>query len=52
MCNPELASDFEKLMELQTRLDEETHNQETILERMLETELELQDMLEQEGKTE
>lgn len=45
MMDPGLASDFEKLMELQAALDEENHQQETLLERMLETELELQEML-------
>lgn len=45
--NPELATDYPKLMEIQNKLDEEEKNQESILERMLETELELEDM--QEG---
>lgn len=47
LMNPELATDYPKLMEIQNKLDEEEKNQESILERMLETELELEDM--QEG---
>jgi len=41
LLDPALASDYEKLMELQTGLQEEEHKQETLLERMLETETEL-----------
>lgn len=44
LMNPELATDYPKLMEIQNKLDEEEKNQESILERMLETELELEDM--------
>lgn len=47
LMNPELATDYPKLMEIQNKLDEGEKNQESILERMLETELELEDM--QEG---
>ena len=47
LMNPELATDYPKLMEIQNKLDEEEKNQESLLERMLETELELEDM--QEG---
>ena len=47
LMNPELATDYPKLMEIQNKLDEEEKNQESILEHMLETELELEDM--QEG---
>ena len=47
LMNPELATDYPKLMEIQNKLDEEEKNQESILQRMLETELELEDM--QEG---
>ena len=47
LMNPELATDYPKLMEIQNKLDEEEKNQESILERMLETEPELEDM--QEG---
>ena len=43
LMNPELATDYPKLMEIQNKLDEEEKNQESILERMLETELELED---------
>lgn len=41
LLDPALASDYHKLMELQTQLEEEEHQQETLLERMLETETEL-----------
>ena len=52
LMNPELATDYPKLMEIQNKLDEEEKNQESILERMLETELELEDMQEnnQDGR--
>lgn len=46
LMNPELASDYPKLMEIQSKLDAEEKNQESILERMLETELELEEMQE------
>ena len=46
LMNPELATDYPKLMEIQNKLDEEEKKQESILERMLETELELEDMQE------
>ncbi len=42
LMDPALASDYQKLMELQTLLQEEEHIQETLLERMLETETELE----------
>lgn len=41
LLDPALASDYHKLMELQTQLEEEEHQQETLLARMLETETEL-----------
>ena len=41
LMNPELASDYQKLMELQEQLDAEEQQQESLLERMLETETEL-----------
>lgn len=44
LMEPELASDYQKLMELQEQLDGEEHLQETLLERMMETETELQEM--------
>lgn len=44
LMDPALASDYEQLMELQRQLDEEEHRQETLLERMLETETELEEM--------
>ena len=42
LMDPALASDYQKLMELQTLLQEEEHLQENLLERMLETETELE----------
>ena len=42
--DPSLGTDYEKLMALQSRLDEEEHQQETLLERMLETETELEEL--------
>ena len=47
LMNPEFASNYPKLMELQNELDAEEHNQETLLERMLETEMELNELAEQ-----
>ena len=47
LMNPEYASNYPKLMELQNELDAEEHNQETLLERMLETEMELNELAEQ-----
>lgn len=47
LMNPEIASNYPKLMELQNELDAEEHNQETLLERMLETEMELNELAEQ-----
>lgn len=44
LMDPALASDYEKLMELQNQLDAEEHQQETLLERMLEMETELEEM--------
>ena len=41
LMSPDLASDYEKLMELQTAVDALEHDQETLLERILETETEL-----------
>ncbi len=46
LMNQELATDYPKLMEIQNMLDAEEKNQESILERMLETELELDKMQE------
>ncbi len=43
LMNPELATNYPKLMEIQNALDEEEKNQESLLERMLETELELEE---------
>lgn len=49
LMDSELASDYQKLMELQGQLDAEEHLQETLLERMMETETELQQMEQQNG---
>lgn len=43
LLDPALASDYQKLMELQNRLEAEEHQQESLLERMLETEEELEE---------
>ncbi len=44
LMDPTLATDYAKLMELQEQLDAEEHQQESLLERMLETETELQEI--------
>ena len=44
LMDPALASDYSKLMELQNAIDAEEKNQESLLERMVETETELQEM--------
>lgn len=44
IMDPKLASDYQELLKLQNCLDEEERNQETLLERMLETETELAEM--------
>lgn len=44
LMDPALSSDYQKLMELQKQLEEEEHKQETLLERMLETETELEEI--------
>ena len=41
LMDPALATDYEKLMELQSQLDVEEKQQESLLERMMETETEL-----------
>lgn len=41
--DPALASNYTRLMELAQLIEEEEHNQETILERMLEIEMELEE---------
>lgn len=43
LMDPALSSDYEKLMELQNALDTEEQEQESLLERMMETETELLD---------
>ncbi len=47
LMDPALASDYPRLMELQEAIDGEEKNQESLLERMVETETELQEMEEQ-----
>ena len=49
LVNPEYANDYVKLMELQEKLDAEEHTIDTILERMYETEMELEEMREKFG---
>ncbi len=44
LADPALGSDYTKLMELQEVIDAEEKNQESLLERMLETETELAEM--------
>ncbi len=44
LMDPSLGTDYEKLMELQSQLDAEEHNQETLLERMMEAETELEEL--------
>ena len=44
LMDPALATDYEKLMEIQKQIDEQEHQQETLLERMMETETELEEM--------
>lgn len=44
LADPALASDYAKLVELQEAIDAEEQNQESLLERMLETETELAEM--------
>lgn len=44
LVDPALASNYPKLMEIQTAIEEEEKNQESLLERMVETETELESM--------
>ncbi len=44
MMDPDLATDYEKLMELQEQLDAEEHSQESLLERLVETETALEEL--------
>ena len=46
IMDPSLASDYTKLMELEEQKQKEEQNQESLLERMLETETELEEMQE------
>ena len=43
ILDPELLSDYERLMEIQSNIDEENRRQESLLERIMETELELEE---------
>lgn len=47
IMDPALASDYTKLMELEEQKRKEEQNQESLLERMLETETELEEMQQQ-----
>lgn len=47
LMDPALASDYPKLMEIQGAIEEEEKNQESLLERMVETETELEEMKEE-----
>ena len=49
LMDPALASDYPRLMEIQDGIDAEEKNQESLLERMLETETELEEMREELG---
>lgn len=44
LMDPSLGTDYTRLMELQSQLEEEEHQQETLLERMMETETELEEL--------
>ncbi len=44
LADPALASDYSRLVELQEAIDAEEQNQESLLERMLEAETELEEM--------
>lgn len=44
LLDPALSTDYSRLMELQEQLDQEEHAQETLLERMLETETDLEEV--------
>lgn len=44
ILDPALASDYSKLMEIQNAIDAEEKNQESLLERMLETETDLEEL--------
>ena len=50
LADPEIASDYKKLMELEEQLSQEEQEQETILERMLEAETELDELNEKAPK--
>ena len=41
---PEIATDYEKLMELQIQLEKEETQQESLLERIMETQTELEEL--------
>ncbi|MDE6640331.1 MAG: ABC-F family ATP-binding cassette domain-containing protein [Acetatifactor sp.] len=47
IMDPALASDYPKLMEIQGAIEAEEKNQESLLERMVETETELEEMKEE-----
>lgn len=47
LMNPDIATNYPELAKIQEKIDAEDKNQESLLERMLETELELEQMEEQ-----
>ncbi|MCI5647905.1 MAG: ABC-F family ATP-binding cassette domain-containing protein [Fusicatenibacter sp.] len=49
LMDPALAADYQKLMELQQQLEAEEHQQESLLERMVEAETELEELIEKEA---
>lgn len=49
LMDPALSSNYPKLMEIQNGIDAEERNQESLLERMLETETALEEMREEPG---
>lgn len=49
IMDPALASDYPKLMEIQGAIEAEEKNQESLLERMVETETELEEMKDDDG---
>ena len=48
LMDPQLSSDFQRLMEIQAGIDEESRRQESLLERIIETELELDTIMQEQ----
>lgn len=44
LMDPSLSANYERLMEIQAGIDEENNRQDSLLERMMETELEIEEM--------